>query len=317
MRLKKGAKIGISVFVGIIFLSLGIYSFVKIKEQKEYEKTYEYQLTTLGYSLDSAKKLVKIYKNEELAYLLKQEKDDIYIDISQADYFIYDKFYDYINYYKENKDKGIKDIVEIVNTNNNHEYYTETKETDLSKGNLILVNKYNYLPNDYVPDNLVTISLDYAYGELGSQKVTKETYDAFLSMWRASHENGYYLMVNSSYRNYQEQEETYNDYANANGTSYADTIAARPGYSEHQTGLTIDVFEQGTGQKNFASTPSYQWLKENAHKYGFIERYPIDKVDITGYDYESWHYRYVGIEAATYIYEHNITFDEYYAYFVK
>ena len=72
-----------------------------------------------------------------------------------------------------------------------------------------------------------------------------------------------------------------------------------------------------TSQKTFPETESYKWLKENAHKYGFIQRYPEDKVDITGYNFESWHYRYVGVEAATYIYENNITFDEYYAYFVK
>lgn len=318
MRLKKGVKkIIVIVVVVILVLSLGIYSFIKIKDKMAYEKTYEYKLTTVGYDLDTSSYLAKTYKDKELEYILKQEKDDIYSTISKEKYFIYDKFYDYIEYYQNNKDKSLTSIVEIVNTNTNKEYYTDTLETDLSKGNLILVNKYYYLPEDYVPEDLVTISLDYAYGELGSQKMTKEAYEAFLNLWKESHNNGYYLMVNSSYRTNEEQEETYNDYATSGGTNYADSIAARPGHSEHQTGLTIDVFEKGTGQKNFKDTDSYKWLKENAHRFGFIERYPSDKVSVTGYEYESWHYRYVGIEAATYIYENNITFDEYYAYFVK
>ncbi len=318
MRLKKGVKkiIIISTIV-ILFLGLGIYSYVKISQKIAYEKTYEYKLTTIGYSLDDAKEMATKYQDKELEYILKQDQNTVFNNIIKEEYFIYDKFYNYLDYYNQNKDENLTSIVEKVNAGVDKEYYTETVETDLSKGNLILVNKYYYLPDNYVPENLVSISLDYAYGEYGSQKMTEEAYDAFLNLWNASHNAGYYLMVNSSYRTHTEQKETYDEYANSSGSKYADTIAARPGHSEHQTGLTIDVFEKGTGQKDFADSDSYKWLKENAHKYGFIERYPSDKVDITGYAYESWHYRYVGIEAATYIYEHHITFDEYYAYFVK
>ena len=318
MKLKKGVKkIIIIVVICLVVLSLGIYSFIKIKNKLAYEKTNEYKLTTIGYDLNTAKELIKTYQNAEINYILKQGKSDVYSTLAKTDYFIYDNFYDYLDYYQSEKDLSIRTIVEKVNTNSNKEYYTETNPADITKKELLLVNKYNYLSEDYVPDNLVTISLDYSYGELGSQKVTKETYEAFLNLWNASHANGYYLIINSSYRNYTDQQKEYDYYVKPNGSTYADAIAAHPGYSEHQTGLSIDVFEKGTGQKDFASSPSYQWLKENAHKYGFIERYPEDKVDITGYSYESWHYRYVGVEAATYIYENNITFDEYYAYFVK
>jgi len=181
----------------------------------------------------------------------------------------------------------------------------------------MLVNKYNYLDKSYEPENLVTIPTTYSWGEYGKQKVTKETYDAFLNLWKASNSQGYYLMISSSYRNYDKQEAVYNEYKDTYGTEYADSIAARPGYSEHQTGYVIDMFEKGTTQKTFHETDSYKWLLDNAHKYGFILRYPEDKEEITGYSFESWHYRYVGKEIATYIYENNITFDEYYAYFVK
>ena len=288
MKLKKSVKKIIIIAVILLFLSLGIYSFIKIKAKMAYEKTYEYKLISLGYDENNAKEMEKIYKNEELEFILKQEKDNIYSNLTKEKYFIYNKFYDYINYYQKNKDKELTNIIEIVNANVDKEYYTNTTATDLTKGNLILVNKYHYLDENYVPEDLTTISLDYAYGEYGSQKMTKEAYEAFLNMWKASHDAGFYLIVNSSYRNYQEQQETYDDYARSNGTNYADTIAARPGFSEHQTGLTIDVFEKGTGQKDFDTTDSYKWLKENAHLYGFIERYPKDKENITGYTYESW-----------------------------
>ena len=181
----------------------------------------------------------------------------------------------------------------------------------------MLINKYYYLDENYVPENLVSIPTTYAWGTYGSQQVTKVTYDAFLNMWKASHENGFYLMVSSSYRTYQKQQSVYDEYKKIQGIDYADSIAARPGFSEHQTGYCLDIFEKGFTQKTFQDSESYHWLQENAYKYGFIERYPIDKKDITGYSFESWHYRYVGVEVATYIHDNHITFDEYYAYFVK
>ena len=109
----------------------------------------------------------------------------------------------------------------------------------------------------------------------------------------------------------------YDGYKDSQGTTYADSIAARPGYSEHQTGLSLDIFsKENTTTSNFKDSPAYNWLTENAHKYGFIQRYQKDTEDITGFKEEAWHWRYVGVDAATYIYEHNITFDEYYAYFI-
>ena len=99
---------------------------------------------------------------------------------------------------------------------------------------------------------------------------------------------------------------------------YADSIASRPGASEHQTGLTLDIFSKDNSNKNtFKDTEVFKWLKDNSYKFGFILRYPEDKVKVTGYGYESWHYRYVGKKIAKYIYENNITFEEYYAYFIE
>ena len=95
-------------------------------------------------------------------------------------------------------------------------------------------------------------------------------------------------------------------------------MAARAGHSEHQTGLSLDIFSKtDTTTSNFKNSLAYTWLTNNAYKYGFIERYPENKEDITGFSAEAWHWRYVGVDAATYIHENDITFDEYYAYYLE
>ena len=314
---KKVKKIFIITIILFLFLSIGIYSSIKIYKQKQYEKTYEYKLLEVGYNIDDVKIILDKYKNKEIEYILDNEVNNYYIDILNEKYFIYENFYDYLEYLNNNLDKPLINIIEIINTNRDEEYYTDTTKTNINDNEIMLVNKYNYLDENYKPDNLVTISTTYSWGEYGSQKVTKDTYDAFLELWNASHEQGYYLMVSSSYRSYDKQQAVYDDYKESFGTSYADSIAAHAGYSEHQTGYAIDMFEKGETQKTFHTTDSYNWLINNAHKYGFILRYPEDKEDITGYTFESWHYRYVGVEIASYIYENKITYDEYYAYFIK
>ena len=108
-------------------------------------------------------------------------------------------------------------------------------------------------------------------------------------------------------------------YKERKGLEYADNISARAGFSEHQTGYAVDVGVQAkmsTG-KAFKNTGEYKWMLENSYKYGYILRYPENKSDITGYGFEAWHYRYVGKDVALYIHEHDITFDEYYAFFIE
>lgn len=314
---KKAKKIIILSVVLFLFISIGLHSCIKLYRQKQYEKTNEYKLISLGYSLDDTKVLLDKLKDKEIDYLLNNSKSDLYLNVINQKYFIYDYFYNYIDYYNKNREKNINEIVEIINTNRDKDYYTSTNDTDISKGYLMLTNKYYHLNEEYIPENLTTISTTYAYGDYGSKQVTKDTYDAYMNMWNASHEAGFYLMVSSAYRDYNKQVSVYEDYKKKQGEKYADSIAARPGYSEHQTGYALDIFEKGYTQKTFQDSESYSWLLNNSYKYGFIERYPKDKENITGYSYESWHFRYVGIDAATYIYNNHITFDEYYAYFVK
>ena len=171
------------------------------------------------------------------------------------------------------------------------------------------------LDNTYNSDNMVKISKQYSYGD--NQMVTEETYNAFIKMFKAAKNEDLTLIVNSSFRSYEEQDEVYNEYLDNRGEEDANKIAAKAGFSEHQTGMAIDIQTYGSNAKTFEEFDEFKWLQDNAHKYGFILRYPKDKEYLTGYEYESWHYRYVGVEVATYIYENDITFDEYYAYFVE
>ena len=103
----------------------------------------------------------------------------------------------------------------------------------------------------------------------------------------------------------------------AGGSRENDRFSARAGYSEHQTGLALDVIAPGGTLNGFKNTQQFVWMRDNAHRFGFILRYGDGMEYITGYKFEPWHYRYVGVEAATFIYENDLTFEEYYAYYVK
>ena len=117
----------------------------------------------------------------------------------------------------------------------------------------------------------------------------------------------------SGYRSYQTQQNLYNRYLQKDPQNVVDTYSARAGHSEHQTGLAIDVSSNNSDMITFEVSPSFKWMKENAHLYGYILRYQKGKEDITGYKYEPWHYRYVGKEIATLLYQTGLTFDEYVA----
>lgn len=119
---------------------------------------------------------------------------------------------------------------------------------------------------------------------------------------------GYSIPTQSGFRTYNYQVTLYNNYVVRDGQEAADTYSARPGFSEHQTGLVFDV---GAIDNNYGNTAEGIWLREHCHEYGFIIRYPLGKEDITGYMYEPWHIRYVGVAAATEIYQRGITLEEY------
>ena len=234
---------------------------------------------------------------------------------SNEKYFIEEFIDRYNKYYETHNDLSYKEIITRVNSNLDYEFYTDSNPADLSKGMYSLVNKFYYLDQDYVPDNLVDVEKRYARD---SAKLQNIAYDNFIIMADAMKELGMTIKVTTGYRSYSFQSTLYNNYVKADGVVNADTYSARPGFSEHQLGYSADVTnENNVSFVQFENTPEYRWLKDNAHKYGFLLRYPKGKEYITGYQFESWHYRYVGVDIATYIYENDLTYEEYYAYFLR
>lgn len=278
-----------------------------------YHKTHEYKLLKLGYSKEDVVEILKM-KDKTKDYLVSIEYNKNVIPLMNEKYFLEKNLKRYIEYLKENG-RDLADTIAVINVGADNEWYTNTKKTDISKNELMLTNKFYSLDNTYNSDNMVKVSKQYSYGN--NQFVTEETYNAFIKMFKDAKKEDLTLIINSSFRSYEEQDEVYNEYLDSRGEEAANKIAAKAGFSEHQTGMAIDIQTYGSNAKTFEEFDEFKWLQDNAHKYGFILRYPKDKEYLTGYEYESWHYRYVGIDVATYIYENNITFDEYYAYFVE
>ncbi len=187
--------------------------------------------------------------------------------------------------------------------------YHDEKEITNPDSITVYINKRSYLPSDYVPSDLVSLPEGY-YGN--DQPMRKEAADALVKMSDDCLAAGYArLYGQSNYRSYKLQNSLYNRYVSNNGKASADRYSARPGFSEHQTGLATDLGGGVYDMLDFAYYPGYKWVVQNAHKYGFIQRYQKGKEFLTGFQYESWHFRYVGVEAATIMYEHNWTLDEY------
>lgn len=158
---------------------------------------------------------------------------------------------------------------------------------------ILVANKTYALPSSYAPGGLLNTFLN-----------------AFYSMQADAASQGISLSIISGYRSYSTQNTLYNNYVNRDGKALADTYSARPGHSEHQTGLAVDI---NSLNQSFINTPEGKWLNNNCYKYGFIIRYPQGKESITGYMYEPWHIRYVGVDVATALYNDGnwISLEEY------
>lgn len=155
---------------------------------------------------------------------------------------------------------------------------------------ILIANKSYGLPADYAPG------------------VVEEAAAAFEEMAAGAAKDGISLFIASGFRSYDYQAKLYQRYVDRDGVEKADTYSARPGHSEHQTGLAFDLNEVSDA---FIGTPEAEWLAAHAHEYGFIIRYPADKVEITGYKYEPWHVRYLGKETAAAVYESGLCLEEY------
>lgn len=272
--------------------------------------------------IDEYIELLKKYDNINgiISYINNYKDYEINLDntilsfISEK-YFIIDNLYRYLNYYENNKNLSYKEIITRINSNLDYPFYEYSSQADLSKGMYTLVNKYYYLESNYIPEELETVSYEYA---INNTKLNKVALENFIKMADVAKKENLTLKITTAYRDYNFQSILYNNYVNSDGKELADTYSARPGYSEHQLGYSFDLTNSNYSDfDEFEYTDEYTWLQNNAHKYGFILRYPKEKEYITGYQFESWHYRYVGIDIAKYIYENNITYEEYYAYYLR
>lgn len=171
------------------------------------------------------------------------------------------------------------------------------------------LDKQHRLPADCEPADLVRLPENISLG--GPQYLRREALDALLDLFDAARAVGYELTVNSSYRSYDVQAQTYATWVQLYGEAYASRTSARPGHSEHQLGTAVDVGARGLMLEAFAGTPEAAWLEANAWKYGFIVSYPDGKEAITGYAYEPWHIRYVGREVAADVHRSGLTLREY------
>lgn len=184
-----------------------------------------------------------------------------------------------------------------------------------------LVNKDHLLSSDYVPENLVITDNnennfhDYKDASL-KPMISADIMPYFEAMQKAAEALGLRkIIVDSGYRPYEYQQVIFDKSVAEKGLEETLRLVSLPGSSEHQTGLAIDIAYMDNGvyiEKTSDVDPEIMWLKENAHKFGFILRYPEGKEDVTNIQYERWHYRFVGVEMATILYAEGITLDEYY-----
>ncbi|MBX4201318.1 M15 family metallopeptidase [Candidatus Saccharibacteria bacterium] len=177
--------------------------------------------------------------------------------------------------------------------------------TDISSSLWVVVNKGRVLPSNYAPDGLVVPNVPLRYSTSSSEMhVRADTAAAMESLFKAASTQGINLKLASGYRSYSYQVSVYGGYVKSDGVTQADTYSARPGHSEHQTGLAADlepIDRQCEVEQCFENTPEGQWLAANSYKYGFIIRYGKTTQNLTGYQYEPWHVRFVGIDLANQI----------------
>lgn len=228
-------------------------------------------------------------------------------------------------------------------TSSSFDYKTDISEVKdvlntTDKKYLLLVNKQNPVGSDHLPDGLTSVNTEYTNGGKAVQMEASaaKAAEAMIAEMRVLGMKN--ACITSGYRSYAYQEWLFSEYRKnemskdpsltaAEAEKKVLTYSAQPGTSEHHTGLCMDLFVSDKmlelenygyegkypNDVGFAETDEFKWLQENAHKFGFILRYPSDKVDITEYSYESWHYRFVGIAAASEIYEKGLTLEEYLA----
>lgn len=279
------------------------------------------KLLNLGYS---SKDINAIYNKipDSVNIIIDSKYNKDIINIMNLSYFKIDNLKRYLDYdimevksiydiSNIKKDFNYEDVVTYVNANLDKEYYSSDNlisNEDASKID-VLVNKYHKLDENYEPSDLTIIDSKYASG---TQKLRKEAQIKFEEMASDMAKENLKIYAGSTYRSYTYQKGLYDRYVKKDGFAAAETYSARSGYSEHQLGLAVDIVN---GKWDYLSEndKEYDYLVKNSYKYGFILRYPRGSEYITGYMFEDWHFRYLGVELATKVFNSGLTYDEYIA----
>lgn len=251
--------------------------------------------------------------NTLLNHRLKDEEVQTYLENSNFKIELLERYLVY--------DGSIEEQIYNVNLNLDQEPYSNITIINDTKDVTLLVNKHFALPEGYLPTDLVDISIpcsvtnDFSCTLMNKQELRLEAATALDAFGTAAMNEGLVLISIASYRSYEYQSLLYNNALSSGGLEFADAYYARPGQSEHNSGLAVDLTYSGFPYNQIHTHPNYDWMLQNAHIYGFTLRYPEDKTSITGYAYESWHFRYVGADLATFLFDNNLTLEEYYAFY--
>lgn len=210
----------------------------------------------------------------------------------------------YAAYAQTNPELDADTVVTTVNMGLDRDFYADPEPVTAPDSTTVLVNKYHVLDAGYTPE------LEVLGSGYGSGSLRPEAARQFRAMADAARTDGITLYSVSAYRSYRTQTSTYNRYLSQSSRQTVDTFSARPGHSEHQTGLALDI-NTAQSSAHFEDTAEYAWLTEHCAEYGFLLRYPEDQSSITGYRFEPWHYRYVGTEIARICMEQGLTYEEY------
>ena len=289
--------------------NLDSYSKIKYQNQKNIIKNIN-TLIDKGYSNSNISLILAHGNDEDVSEFAKRDKikylEEFY-SLSYAKLKYYDR---YVKYSSETGEDEETTVLFVNLSMDTDDYVEPVNVTSFSTD--MLVNKHYKLGEDFVPDDIVKFDKKYCNDEV--QEGSREAVVAFKNMYDAAKKEGLELVINSSYRSYQDQEKICNTYKDLYGEGYVSKYVALPGFSEHQTGLAFDI--GSANSQVFAESKEYEWMKDNAYKYGFILRFTKANAYITGFRSEPWHYRYVGKKIAKYIYENDISFEEYYAEFL-
>lgn len=275
---------------------------------------YVPKLEAMSYTQEQIWNVLKTASTTDLQYII--DKKYGYADMEpymKVNGFIFTDMEDYIKAYDKNHNYAYAVLITsypFIDSNNkvNKNYIIQNPDDLLS-----LVKPGFNMSSSYEPKDLITPQMPIA-PDCNNPKLRKEAADALIAMYNDAKKEGYSLVVNSAYRSYKSQKTIYDDYFKKYDEITASSLVAKPGSSEHQTGLGVDLTSESVikGEKLvFGDTPEYQWVLKNAHKYGFILRYPQGRSNITGIKHEPWHFRYVGKNAAKKVYENNWTLEEY------